>query len=278
MSGVRFAAMIPAIRAAARTSPFGSVPSATRRRTCSGITTCARATARRFVTGFPPTSIMRISLMRAEVYGAEAGTVPKHRGQSPGPAHNGARHLYAGQQRLQGAGVGPGRAAVGVAARVAAAHAHADHSAGRRQRLHLGHEPLRAPPARGGEVDARRVGRIEHVAVQVHMDRRIRRQRGQRPGDVVGDDQPRARRSRSRSPGSRSRAPTSAARASGSAADRARPPPAAARGTSRAGSRTASRPGSRSGSSPACSGRRGRRATPARGRDARRAARPSPRE
>ena len=70
MSGVRLAAMIPATRATASTSPLGRVPASMRSRTAAGILTCARATARLRVTGLSPTSIMRISDIAAVVYGA----------------------------------------------------------------------------------------------------------------------------------------------------------------------------------------------------------------
>ena len=61
MSGVRFAAMIPATRATASTSPLGRLPATIRSRTSSPMVTCATATARRLLTGLSPTSIMRIS-------------------------------------------------------------------------------------------------------------------------------------------------------------------------------------------------------------------------
>ena len=59
------------------------------------------------------------------------------------------------EQRLERAGVGRGRAALRVAARVAAAQADADHAAGRRERRHLVDQPRQAPSAGRGEVDAR---------------------------------------------------------------------------------------------------------------------------
>jgi len=57
-SGVRFAAMIPASRAAARTSPFSTSPRRMRPTVAADIATNPRATAIRSVFGFAPTSII----------------------------------------------------------------------------------------------------------------------------------------------------------------------------------------------------------------------------
>src|SRR4051794_17054789 len=155
MSGVCLAAMIPAMRAAARTPPFGRVPAAIRSRTCSGMTTWARATARRRVAGFSPTSIMRISPMRP---GSLRG-----RGAEGAWPRPGAMPGLLAHERLKRADVGAGAAAVGIATGVAAAEADAHDPPGGRQRRHLGVEPRAAPAVRRGEVDARGVGGVEHV-------------------------------------------------------------------------------------------------------------------
>src|SRR6266702_352723 len=57
-SGVFFAAMIPARRAAASTSPFSDSPRRTMRTVAGAIDTKPRATARRSVRSFSPTSII----------------------------------------------------------------------------------------------------------------------------------------------------------------------------------------------------------------------------
>ena len=63
--GVDFAAMIPATRAVASTSPFGTVPASRRSSTSSEMRTTARASALRRVVGLSPTSIMRTSAIAA---------------------------------------------------------------------------------------------------------------------------------------------------------------------------------------------------------------------
>src|SRR6266511_69143 len=59
-SGVRFAAMIPAIRAAAMTSPFSTAPRRMRATVARDMETKPRAMATRSVRGFAPTSIILI--------------------------------------------------------------------------------------------------------------------------------------------------------------------------------------------------------------------------
>ena len=73
-SGVFFAAMTPASRAAARTSPFSTSPRSIRATVPADIATNPRATATRSVFGFAPTSIifMRSSGQRP----GDAGLVP----------------------------------------------------------------------------------------------------------------------------------------------------------------------------------------------------------
>src|SRR5512133_2196045 len=61
-SGVRFAPMIPASRAAAMTSPFSTSPRRTSASVARDISTNPRATATRSVAGFAPTSIIFIAL------------------------------------------------------------------------------------------------------------------------------------------------------------------------------------------------------------------------
>ena len=90
-----------------------------------------------------------------------------------------------------------------------------------------GLQALEPPAVRCREVDPRGVGRVEHVAVDVHVQRRVRRQCRQRLLDVATLARP-SRAIDSASPGSRSRAPTSAARVTGSAGSR----PAARRSSS----------------------------------------------
>ena len=50
----------------------------------------------------------------------------------------------------------------------------------------LGAHALDAPAARRGEARVRRQARVEHVGVDVHVERRVGRERGQRAGGVVG--------------------------------------------------------------------------------------------
>ena len=57
-SGVRFAAAIPAMRATASTSPFGTCPDVIRRSTAESHTTVAAAVAARFVGCLSVTSTM----------------------------------------------------------------------------------------------------------------------------------------------------------------------------------------------------------------------------
>src|SRR6476620_2189866 len=208
MSGVRLAAMMPATRATARTSPFGSVPAAIRSRTCSDSATRPRATARRRVAGFPPTSIIRISPMRREVYGVRYRVGPRHALDThprrtpgadavPGMAHTAVTRLWRSRDLLahdrpERAGIRGSRAALRVAAGVAAAEAHADHAAGRGERRHLVDQMRKAPSARRGEVDPGGVLRVDHVAVEMDVERRVVRQAGEGRRDVIGDHQPRA--------------------------------------------------------------------------------------
>ena len=58
-SAVRLAACIPAMRAVPSTSPLGASPRSTVAAVSGDILTTARATARRSVTGLPPTSTIR---------------------------------------------------------------------------------------------------------------------------------------------------------------------------------------------------------------------------
>jgi len=58
ISGVFFAAMMPASRAAARTSPFSDSPRRTMPTVAGAMATKPRATATRSVRGFAPTSII----------------------------------------------------------------------------------------------------------------------------------------------------------------------------------------------------------------------------
>src|SRR5574341_1920116 len=111
-SGVRLAAMTPARRAAASTSPFSTSPRRIRRTVAERMATKPRATATRSVAGLWPTSIIRMAEpspsapgrsvdapLRQPALGVDGGHAP-HAGGAHRLAVGGVGHVAGGEHAL----------------------------------------------------------------------------------------------------------------------------------------------------------------------------------